>query len=165
MRPECISVRALSAKEGSGTASRPLVAPLACFPKDEEDIVIVSLLQNREEVVSQHHAWDLERLQVKGGKPRVNQPLDNVAQTFHYAFDFCFAAQRALINTDNFFLAAAFIGGRLLAFRGEDFPFHFAHRSFIAAEIRLRAAGLMWRPGRLVADTALGGRPSRATIA
>ena len=121
--------------------------------------------RTEEEVVSQHQAWDLERLQVKGGKPRVNQPLDNVAQTFHYAFDFCFAAQRALINTDNFFLAAAFIGGRLLAFRDEDFPFHVAHRSFIAAEIRLRAAGLMWRPGRLVADTALGGRPSRAKIA
>ena len=118
-----------------------------------------------EEVVSQHWAWDLQRLQVKGGKPRVNRPPDNVAQTFHYAFDFCFAAQRALINTDDFFLAAAFIGGWLLAFRGEDFPFHFAYRSFIAAEIRLRAAGLMWRLGRLVADTALGRRPSRATIA
>jgi len=57
-----------------------------------------------------------------------------------YAFAFCFAAQRAFINTDNFFLAAALIGGWLLDFLGADFPFQFAHRSFIAAEIRLRAA-------------------------
>jgi hypothetical protein len=39
MRPECINVRARSANEGSGTADWPLVAPIACFPKDEEDIV------------------------------------------------------------------------------------------------------------------------------
>jgi hypothetical protein len=38
MWPECISVRALSANEGSGTAGRPLVEPLACLPMDEEDI-------------------------------------------------------------------------------------------------------------------------------
>jgi len=38
MRPECINVRALSANEGSGTAGWPLVEPLACFPKDEDDI-------------------------------------------------------------------------------------------------------------------------------
>ena len=38
MRPECINVRALSANEGSGTADRPPVAPLACFPEDKEDI-------------------------------------------------------------------------------------------------------------------------------
>ncbi len=40
MRPECINVRALSANEGSGTADWPLVAPLACFPKDEEDMYV-----------------------------------------------------------------------------------------------------------------------------
>src|SRR5271157_6383802 len=39
IRPKCINVRALSANEGSGTADWPLVAPLACFPKDEEDII------------------------------------------------------------------------------------------------------------------------------
>jgi hypothetical protein len=38
MRPECISVRALSASEGSGTADWPLVVPLACLPDDGEDI-------------------------------------------------------------------------------------------------------------------------------
>src|ERR1019366_4199264 len=43
MRPECINVRALSANEGSGTADWPLVAPLACFPKDDEDIADHSL--------------------------------------------------------------------------------------------------------------------------
>jgi hypothetical protein len=32
-------VRALSANEGSGTAGWLLVAPLACFPKDEEDFI------------------------------------------------------------------------------------------------------------------------------
>jgi len=37
MRLECISVRARSANDGSGTADWPLVAPLACFPKDVED--------------------------------------------------------------------------------------------------------------------------------
>src|SRR5271165_4273880 len=43
MRPECINVRARSANEGSGTAGWPLVAPAACFPKDEEDIAEPSL--------------------------------------------------------------------------------------------------------------------------
>src|SRR5271157_1394801 len=43
MRLECISVRARSANDGSGTADWPLVAPLACFPKDEEDIAESSL--------------------------------------------------------------------------------------------------------------------------
>ena len=38
IRPKCINVRALSANEGSGTADWPLVEPLACFPKNEEDI-------------------------------------------------------------------------------------------------------------------------------
>ena len=39
MRPTCINVCARSANEGSGTTDGLLVAPLACFPKDEEDIV------------------------------------------------------------------------------------------------------------------------------
>src|SRR5580700_8693117 len=78
-----------------------------------------------------------------------------------YPFAFCFAAQRAFINTDNFFLAAALIGGRPLAFLGADFPFRFAHRSFIATEIRLRAAALIRRPGRAVVDAAFAGRPRR----
>jgi hypothetical protein len=39
MRLECINVRARSANEGSGTADELLVAPLAYFPKEEEDIV------------------------------------------------------------------------------------------------------------------------------
>ena len=36
MRPDCVNVRALSANEGSGTAGWLLVAPLACFTKNEE---------------------------------------------------------------------------------------------------------------------------------
>ena len=75
----------------------------------------------------------------------MNQPQDSDVQTFDYALAFYFAAQRAFINADNFFLAAALIGGRLLAFLGADLPFHFAHRCFIAFEIRLRAATLMRR--------------------
>ena len=78
-----------------------------------------------------------------------------------YPLAFCIAAQRAFISTDNFFLAVALIGGRPLAFLGTDFPFRFAHRSFIATEIRLRAAALMWRPGRLLVDAAFAGRPRR----
>jgi hypothetical protein len=34
--------------------------------------------------------------------------------------------------------ASAFVGGGPLAFLGADFPFRFPHRSFNAAEIRLR---------------------------
>ena len=84
-------------------------------------------------------------------------------KTLDYAFAFFLAAQRAFINADNFFLAAALIGGRLLAFLGADFPFHFAQRCFIASEIRLRAAALivrrLWRGAGAVCD--FGGRPRR----
>ena len=82
-----------------------------------------------------------------------------------YACAFFFAAQRAFISSDNFFLAAglmgrraaAFLGGVLTCF-GADFPLHFAHRCFMAAEIRLRAAALIVRRFP-PADAALGGRP------
>lgn len=73
------------------------------------------------------------------------RPLDRDAKTLGYAFGFFRAAQRAFINADDFFLAAALIEGRLLAFLGADFPFHLAQRCFIASEIRLRAATLMCR--------------------
>ena len=82
------------------------------------------------------------------------------------ALDYAFflAAQRAFINADNLFLAAALIAGRVLVFLGADLPFHFAQRCFIAAEIRLRAAGLivrrLWRGAGAVCD--FGGRPRRA---
>jgi len=125
MRPKCIKVRALSANEGSGTVDCPVVAPLACFPKDEEDT---------------------------------------------YAFASFFAAQRAFMSADNFFFAATLMGrrtavllGGALARFGEDFPFHFAHRCFMASEMRLRAAGLMRR--RLpTGDVAFGGRPRRGAV-
>jgi len=80
-----------------------------------------------------------------------------------YVFAFFLAAQRAFINADNFFLAAALIGRRLLVFLGADFPFHFAQRCFIAFEIRLRAAALivrrLWRGAGAVCD--FRGRPRR----
>src|SRR3974390_3167667 len=41
---------------------------------------------------------------------------------------------------------------------GADFPLHFAHRCFMAAEIRLRAAALIVRRFP-PADTAFDGRP------
>ena len=70
----------------------------------------------------------------------------------NYAFDCFFAAHRAFINTDSFFLAAALIGGRPLAFLetatrflGPGLPFCFAHQAFFAAAILARAAGLIWR--------------------
>jgi hypothetical protein len=69
-----------------------------------------------------------------------------------YACAFFFAAQRAFIISDNFFLAAGLTGRRTAAFLetafagfGADFPFQLAHRCFMAAEIRLRAAGLIVR--------------------
>jgi hypothetical protein len=68
------------------------------------------------------------------------------------------SAQRAFINADNFFLAATLIAGRALVFLGADFPFHFAHRCFMAAEIRLRAAALIVRRFP-PADAAFGGLP------
>ena len=55
------------------------------------------------------------------GKEAGNQPPDNDVQTFDYAFAFCFAAQRAFINSDNFFLAAALIAGRAFVFVEADF--------------------------------------------
>jgi len=84
-------------------------------------------------------------------------------KTLDYVFAFFLAVQRAFINADNFLLAAALIGRRLLAFLGADFPFHFAQRCFIAFEIRLRAAALivrrLWRLADAVCD--FGGRPRR----
>src|ERR1035437_10091490 len=84
--------------------------------------------------------------------------------------DFFFAAQRAFMSTDNFFFAAALIGRRTavffgvdLACFGADLPFHFAHRCFIAAEMRLRAAGLMRRRFPPVV-VAFGGRPRRGAV-
>ena len=125
MRLECISVRARSANDGSGTADWPLVAPLACFPKDEEDT---------------------------------------------YAFASFFAAQRAFMSADNFFFTAALIGRRTVVFLGvvlscfgADFPFHFAHRCFIASEMRLRAAALIRRRFPPVV-VAFGGRPRRGAV-
>ena len=86
-----------------------------------------------------------------------------VVKTLHYAFAFLLAAERTFIWADNFFLAAALIGGRALVFLGADLPFHFAHRCFIASEIRLRAAALIvrrfWRVAGAVCD--FGGRPRR----
>lgn len=84
-------------------------------------------------------------------------------KTLDYAFAFLLAAQRAFIRADNFFLVAALIAGRALVFLGADLSFRFAHRCFIASEIRLRAAALIvrrfWRVARVVCD--LGGRPRR----
>jgi hypothetical protein len=47
-----------------------------------------------------------------------------------------------------------------LACFGADFPFHFAHRCFIASEMRLRAAALIRRRFPPVV-VAFGGRPRR----
>jgi hypothetical protein len=95
----------------------------------------------------------------------VNDPLDSDAKTFGYSFGFFRAAQRAFINADNFFLAAALIAGRVLTFLGADFPFHFAQRCFIASEIRLRAVALMRGRRPPWVDAAFGGRPRRGAVA
>ena len=118
-------MRARSANDGSGTVGWPLVAPLACLPKDEEAT---------------------------------------------YAFASFLAAQRAFMSADNFFFAAALIGRRTVVFLGaalacfgEDFPFHFAHRCFIASEMRLRADALI-RRGFPPVVVAFGGRPRRSPV-
>ena len=89
-----------------------------------------------------------------------------------YAALFRFFAHRAFINADSFFLAAALIGGRPLAFLetaarffGPGLPFCFAHQAFFAAAILARAAALIRRRFGPLADLAwlpLGGRPRRA---
>jgi len=81
-----------------------------------------------------------ETLIVMGRQCRLRQ-ASSAVKTSDYAFSFFLAAQRAFINADNFFLAAALIAGRALVFLGADLPFHFAQRCFMASEIRLRAAG------------------------
>jgi len=83
---------------------------------------------------------------------------------YRYAFAFFLAAQRAFINAHNFFFAAALIPGRALVFLGADsgeadFPFRFAHRCFIASEMRLRAAALMRGRARPVVELFFTGRP------
>jgi len=71
--------------------------------------------------------------------------------TLSYVLAFV-AAHLAFIIADNFFFIAALIGFRAVdflagdaAFLGADLPLHFAQRRFIAAEMRLRAAGLIRR--------------------
>ena len=81
---------------------------------------------------------------------RVRRPTQgNARVVLTYALAFR-SAHRAFIIADNFFRMAALIGLRPVvfleagvAFFGADLPFRFAQRCFIAAEIRLRAAGLM----------------------
>ena len=74
------------------------------------------------------------------------------------------------MSADNFCFAAALIGRRPalflgvpLACFGADFPRHFAHRCFIASEMRLRAAGLIRRRFPLVV-VAFGKRPRRGAV-
>jgi hypothetical protein len=78
---------------------------------------------------------------------------------------FFLAAHLAFIRAANFLRAAGLIGFRAgaifvgaAAFFGADVPSRSAHRSFIAADIRLRAAGLIVR----LRSADLGGRPRRA---
>ena len=86
------------------------------------------------------------------------------------SFVFCFAVQRAFMSADNFFFAVALIGRRTAVFFGDglacfgaDFPFHFAHRCFIASEMRLRAAEIIRRRFPPV-DVAFGKRPCRGAV-
>ena len=82
---------------------------------------------------------------------------------------FFLAADLAFISVANFLQAAGLIGFRAetffactAAFFGADLPKRSAHRSFIAADIRLRAAGLIVRlPGAACDDCDFGGRPRR----
>ena len=161
MRPEYIKVRALSANEGSGTADRLFVAPPTWLPKDEEDIVDHS----------PRYATGYVTVSTSTGRQgsRGYSSLNSDVQILDYAFDFFFAAHRALINADNFFRMAALIGLRravfleaAVLFVGRDLRFCFAHLARWAAAILARAAALIWRRFLPLAGLALGGRPCRA---
>jgi hypothetical protein len=79
------------------------------------------------------------------------------------------AAQRAFIKADSFLRAAGLICGRLPACFVAGFPvaagldprFRSAHRAFIAADIRRRAAALSVRFPRTFVSPLFGGRPRR----
>jgi hypothetical protein len=75
MRLDCINVRALSAKEGSGTADWPLVGPLACFPKDEDDIAQNSFDMQRIMSYAAVLSAAFERFPLEGWQPSVNRFL------------------------------------------------------------------------------------------
>jgi hypothetical protein len=77
---------------------------------------------------------------------------------------FLASAHRALASADSFLRAAGLIGFRapaffaeVAAFFGTDLPSRCAHRSLIAAEMRLRVAAPIVR----VPDPASAGRPRR----
>ena len=81
---------------------------------------------------------------------------------------FFLAAHLAFIKAANFLRAAGLIGFRAGAIFvgaeavfGADLPRRVAHRSFIAADIRLRAAGLIVRLPTACDDCDFGGRPRR----
>src|SRR5208337_5452172 len=74
------------------------------------------------------------------------------------------------MSADGFFFAAALIERRKVVFLGvalacfgADFPFRFAHRCFIASEMRFRAAALIRRRFPPVV-VAFGGRPRRGAV-
>lgn len=96
---------------------------------------------------------------------RSEEEIVNLSALYSVFAPFFFAsAHRALASADSFFRAAGLIGFRapaffaeVAAFFGTDLPSRCAQRSLMAAEIRLRAAGLIVR----VPDPALPGRPRR----
>ena len=134
MRPECISVRALSANEGSGTADWPLVEPLACLPDEAKDIA--------------DHFLGMQRRPRLCVRPFLRSPTG-----LHQRRQFLLG--RGAHGTAN---GGLLRWGLALPCLGADFPLHFAHRCFIASEIRLRAAALIVRR-----FPPFGGRPRLGT--
>ena len=96
---------------------------------------------------------------------RPEEVIVNLSGLYSVFAPFFFAsAHRARARADSFFRAAGLIGFRALAFFAEvaaffgtDLRSRCAHRSLMAAEIRLRVAALIVR----VPDPALAGRPRR----
>ena len=96
---------------------------------------------------------------------RSEEEIVNLSGLYSVFAPFFFAsAHRALASADSFLRAAGLIAFRapafladVAAFFGTDLPSRCAHRSLMAAEIRLRAAALIVR----VPDPALPGRPRR----
>src|SRR5208283_298470 len=87
MRPQYINVRARSANEVSGTEDWPLVAPLACFPKDEEDIADYCLVMPR--IIwgnLPEPGLGSRTVPCQTRRRRLNQPQDNDVQIFELCF-------------------------------------------------------------------------------
>jgi len=151
---------------------------------DFNDSVCCNIVSGGFQVKERH--WTVVALQIEPlpiGRTSSSERAACAEALISYTVFFV-AAHLAFISSDKRFFAAALMGLRPVAFLagaagflGADLPPHFAQRCFIAAEIRLRAAGLIVRlrgvgggagaacfalGGAGCGTCTLGGRPRRA---